>query len=208
MSFKSGRIARPIHACQCGCQSTARLNGLAVPAYASFQHVRDTQRITMYPICLPRYCMTLVRLITLRSAILASLVKTSSWTPSAKNACSLSSLRFSNGSTAMPVVTGCSNSSVFKTIQPAVATNATNDAAKRARWISPDPLPPFVMTPACRARIVSVQPMFQVFSQRDSGRITALRIFLETLEADRGEIAIYFWNSTSAVVAAQYPAIA
>src|SRR5439155_1071851 len=46
--------------------------------------------------------MTLVRLITLRSAIFASLVKVSSCTPSAKKASSLLSLRFSNGSTAIP----------------------------------------------------------------------------------------------------------
>src|SRR6266850_6727194 len=42
-----------------------------------------------------------VREITLRSAILESRVKISSWIPSAKYALDLSSLRFSNGRTAM-----------------------------------------------------------------------------------------------------------
>src|SRR5439155_21928425 len=46
-------------------------------------------------------CITLVRLITFRSAILARSVKISSWTPSAKKAFAFSSLKFSNGSTAM-----------------------------------------------------------------------------------------------------------
>ena len=46
-------------------------------------------------------CITLIRLITFRSAIFASSVKISSWTPSAKNPFSWSALRFSNGSTAM-----------------------------------------------------------------------------------------------------------
>src|SRR5260370_38629247 len=45
--------------------------------------------------------MTLVWLMTLRSEIPASLVKTSYCTPSAKNASSLLSLRFSNGNTEM-----------------------------------------------------------------------------------------------------------
>ena len=45
--------------------------------------------------------MTLVRLMTFKSAILARWVKISSWTPSAKKAFAFSSLRFSNGSTAM-----------------------------------------------------------------------------------------------------------
>src|SRR5215510_9751081 len=45
--------------------------------------------------------MTLVWLMTLRSEIVASLVKISSCTPSAKKALSGSELRFSNGNTAM-----------------------------------------------------------------------------------------------------------
>ena len=40
--------------------------------------------------------------------------------------------RFSNGSTAMPVVTGCRINSVFQMIQPAAAARATRDAAKSA----------------------------------------------------------------------------
>src|SRR5437763_1736185 len=51
--------------------------------------------------------MTLVRLITRKSLILARLVRMSSWMPSAKNAFSLSSLKFSNGSTAMPFASIC-----------------------------------------------------------------------------------------------------
>ena len=106
--------------------------------------------------CLPRYCMTLVRLITLSSAIFPSLVKMSSWTPSAKNSCSFSSLRFSNGSTAMPVVSGWRTNSVFQTIQPAAAANATRDVAnsvdvglRRTHFL------PRVRILVCRARIGS-----------------------------------------------------
>ena len=47
------------------------------------------------------YCITEVRLITFKSAILARSVRISSCTPSVKNALSGSRLRFSNGSTAM-----------------------------------------------------------------------------------------------------------
>ncbi len=47
------------------------------------------------------YCITEVRLITFKSAILARSVKISSCTPSVKKAFSLSLLRFSNGRTAM-----------------------------------------------------------------------------------------------------------
>src|SRR4026209_1643607 len=65
--------------------------------------------------------MTLVWLMTLSLEILASLVKTSSCTPSAKNSSSLSLLRFSNGKTAMlfsflaafetdPTIGGCVHS--------------------------------------------------------------------------------------------------
>src|SRR2546423_4899964 len=47
------------------------------------------------------YCITDVRLITFRSATLARSVRISSCTPSVKNAFSLLSLKFSNGSTAI-----------------------------------------------------------------------------------------------------------
>ena len=47
------------------------------------------------------YCITMVRLITFRSAIFAKSVRISSWTPSAKNANALSWLKFSNGKTAI-----------------------------------------------------------------------------------------------------------
>src|SRR3954447_20678617 len=51
--------------------------------------------------CVPvLYCITDVRLITLRSAILARLVRISSCTPSVKKTLSGSRLRFSNGRTA------------------------------------------------------------------------------------------------------------
>src|SRR6266487_557140 len=49
----------------------------------------------------PRYCITDVREITLRSPILDKFVRMSSWIPSAKYAFSFSSLRFSNGNTAI-----------------------------------------------------------------------------------------------------------
>src|SRR5439155_391871 len=69
----------------------------------------DTRR--SFTICrtfrFSRYSITLLRLITFRSAILASLVKMSSWTPSTKAAASsLWSLRFSNGRTAIPLAIG------------------------------------------------------------------------------------------------------
>jgi len=100
--------------------------------------------------------MTLVRLITLRSAIFASLIKMSSWTPSAKNSCSFSSLRFSNGSTAMPVVNGCRMNSVLQTIQPAAVVNATRDSARSAPvGFRRTHFLPRVRIPVCRARIGS-----------------------------------------------------
>ncbi len=103
------RILRPIRACQCACRSIAHSNEfwlrLCGTLPSNTWETRSASPISR-AFCLPRYCVTLVRLITLRSAIFASLVKMSSCTPSAKKACSFSSLRFSNGNTAMPVVTG------------------------------------------------------------------------------------------------------
>src|SRR5262245_39490405 len=57
------------------------------------------------------YAITLVRLITLRSAIFARLVKISSWTPSAKNAFSWFALMLVKGRTAMLLsgITGAAN---------------------------------------------------------------------------------------------------
>src|SRR6266705_1207266 len=49
----------------------------------------------------PRNCITDVREITLRSPIFDKFVRMSSWIPSAKYAFSFSSLRFSNGNTAI-----------------------------------------------------------------------------------------------------------
>ena len=37
------------------------------------------------------------------------------------------------------------------------------------------------------------EPAFKVFGQREGGWITALRIFLETLETDGREVAVCFW---------------
>ena len=54
----------------------------------------------MFGVC-PRYGITDVREITLRSPILARLVRTSSWMPSAKNAFAGSSLKFAKGRTAI-----------------------------------------------------------------------------------------------------------
>jgi hypothetical protein len=34
--------------------------------------------------------------------------------------------------------------------------------------------------------------VFEVFGQRESGRVTTLWILLEALEANRGKLAIYF----------------
>jgi hypothetical protein len=35
-------------------------------------------------------------------------------------------------------------------------------------------------------------PAFEIFGKRKSGRVTTLWIFLETLETNCGEIAVYF----------------
>ena len=53
----------------------------------------------------PRYPITEVREITFKSPIFDRLVRMSSWMPSAKKALSLSSLKFSNGKTAIDLST-------------------------------------------------------------------------------------------------------
>src|SRR5213075_297920 len=99
---------------------------------------------------------------------LRQLVKMSSCTPSANAACSFSSPRFSNGRTAIPVVTGCRINSLFQTIQPAAAAKATRQAASSALLglrhthflLRP-------MIPVCRAKIGSC------FSQRSKSSASA-----------------------------------
>src|SRR5260370_33362767 len=59
--------------------------------------------------------MTLVRLMTLRSATLARWFRISSWTPSAKNAFRFSSLRFSKGRTAMLLSGTCASVGLSET---------------------------------------------------------------------------------------------
>src|SRR5262245_41309943 len=64
---------------------------------------------------------------------------------------------------------------------------------KRTRWISPYP---FCSAPdhggvASTNWLVS-KPAFKVFSNRKSGSVAALWIFLETLETDCCEVTIYF----------------
>ena len=132
---------------------------------------------------------------TFRSAILASLVRTSSWTPSTKAApSSFCSLKFSNGRTAIPVVTGCRINSLFQTIQPAAAARATNDAANSAiRWIASHPFCCHARRlPVWRARIGSC------FSQRSKSSASAraeeyrrFGSFSRHLRQDCTEIAIY-----------------
>jgi hypothetical protein len=73
--------------------------------------------------------MTEVRLITFKSAILARFDSSSSCIPSAKNAFSVSSLKFSNGSTAIPVVDGWWTNSVFQIKAPIAAERATTNTA-------------------------------------------------------------------------------
>src|SRR6478672_1302941 len=123
--------------------------------------------------------MTLVRLITFRSAIFASFVRISSCTPSTNAAASSlwphllddgtsRSLRFSNGRTAIPVVSGCRINSLFQTIHPAAAARAIRDGASSAlvglRRIHLLLRP---MIPVCRAKIGSC------FSQRSKSSASA-----------------------------------
>src|SRR5260370_126456 len=64
---------------------------------------------------------------TLRLATLASFVRISSCMPSARNAFSLASLKFSNGSTAIPAGGGPIEC-LFQIITPTTAGSATRDA--------------------------------------------------------------------------------
>ena len=41
------------------------------------------------------------------------------------------------------------------------------------------------------------QPAFKIFGQSERGGVTAARILLQALEANRGKIAIYFWIEQS-----------
>ena len=118
---------------------------------------------------LPRYSMTLVRLITFRSAILASFVRTSSCTPSTNAAASsLCSLRFSNGRTAIPLASGCRINSLFQTIHPAAAASAISDAASSALvGLRRTHFLPRTKIPVWRARIGSC------FSQRSKSSASA-----------------------------------
>ena len=117
---------------------------------------------------LPRYCITLVRLMTLRAAIFASLVKRSSWTPSAKEASSLSLLRFSNGSTAIPAAAGRRNRSLFQTITPTVAISASDNVITAAiAGFLRTHFFPRAKSPVRRARIGSC------FSQRSRSSASA-----------------------------------
>src|SRR5436190_22403972 len=60
-------------------------------------------------------------------------------------------------------------------------------------WIAPDPFPPSRKNSGVsRLNRFVPEPTFEIFGQRQSGRITTLWIFLETLEANCAEIAIYF----------------
>src|SRR6266550_1327171 len=90
------------------CPSIDQLRGdpNAVPRAldATFHHMGNTEFLATSrnlrgtPLL---YCLTLVRLITLRSATLARWFRISSCTPSVKKAFCLLSLRFSNGRTAI-----------------------------------------------------------------------------------------------------------
>ena len=85
-------------------QLGAHANSIEGALDTAFNDVRDTQDLrdfTEISLRASLYFITLVRLITFKSAILARSDKISSCTPPAKNAFSSSLLRFSNGSTAM-----------------------------------------------------------------------------------------------------------
>src|SRR5439155_12927037 len=77
-------------------------------------------------------------------------------------------LRFSNGRTAIPVVSGCRINSLFQTIHPAAAASAIRDAASNALvGLRRTHFLPRAKTPVCRARIGSY------FSQRSISSASA-----------------------------------
>ena len=81
------RTLPPRCANRCGRRSTGRLceaRRLSFGRCLPTREIRQAHPRSRACYCLPRYPITLVRLITLRSAIFASLVRRSSWTPSAK----------------------------------------------------------------------------------------------------------------------------
>src|SRR6184192_2127252 len=60
-------------------------------------------------------------------------------------------------------------------------------------WVAPDPFPSsHENSGVSRLNRFVPEPTFEIFSQRESGRVAALWIFLKTLEANCAEIAIYF----------------
>ena len=89
---------------------------------------------------------------------------------------------------------GRRNRSLFQTITPTAAIRASDNhdipAAVGFRCSHFFPRAKNSGTPGSDWFVL--KPAFQIFGQRESGRVTALRIFLETLQANRGKIAIYF----------------
>src|SRR5205814_6915078 len=60
-------------------------------------------------------------------------------------------------------------------------------------WIAPDPFPSSrENSGVSRLNRFVLEPTFEILGQRESGRVTTLWIFLEALEANCAEIAIYF----------------
>src|SRR5207248_273275 len=60
-------------------------------------------------------------------------------------------------------------------------------------WISPDPFPSSgENSGVSRLNRFVLEPTFEILGQRESGRVATLWIFLETLEADCAEMAMYF----------------
>src|SRR5437762_2891842 len=60
-------------------------------------------------------------------------------------------------------------------------------------WIAPDPFPSSCENSGVsRLNRFMLEPTFEILGQRESGRVTTLWIFLEALQADRAQIAIYF----------------
>src|SRR5881394_1051248 len=86
----------------------------------------------------PRYCITEVREITLRSLIFERFVSTSSWMPSAKYAFSFSSLRFWKGKTAIDLSILCAATRGSRN-NPAAAERssptATSKIMLRRAWV-------------------------------------------------------------------------
>ena len=113
------RIAQPRHVHRCGYRLIGRSNEATNRFCADYQPIRERLAALFRSARMSRaapggYCITLVRLMTLRSRIFANFVKNDRPECHRQKTCSsLSWLRFSNGNTAMPLCRKLANRSDF-----------------------------------------------------------------------------------------------